>query len=405
MDSLIRIDDVIEKYVLQVNPLHGVIIADYALNVTALAARDAFWTNDFRGGTGLPRSDFTIAQAGQVFWTFFLKYCLPTAQEYFGWCREMLLNIACFEKLLGIKPAGVRAVGWLEDIMNQLALFLGYKNWSFNQRGGIEYSKILKENPPAAYNFILSLFPPGTPDMVLELEKCKAATDLLTLLRDCCIESVERLRAMIYNGKITPETGRDFTKSQKFIKCHSTILGQDFIKNTPNQNFRYPELYEMRWGDFQDRHTTLQENHGNGPLMHLIRQVPRDSPKSPILNELLYYSGTMPQIIENVIDDVVTVRIREGATQAMHAGDRHTRHLYLTHLKDEYITQFNYNVVLGLLLSDPIPLEQMDVDAGAGGPLQEPKEPKPEKKKEEPDQMVFWLVGLGALGLFAIDAF
>ena len=78
MDSLIRIDDLIENYVININPLHGVIIADYLLNVTALAVRDRFWTADFRGGTGIPTSLYTIEQSGQVFWTFFLKYTLLT---------------------------------------------------------------------------------------------------------------------------------------------------------------------------------------------------------------------------------------------------------------------------------------------------------------------------------------
>ena len=56
-----------------------------------------------------------------------------------------------------------------------------------------------------------------------------------------------------------------------------------------------------------------------------------------------------------------------------------------------------YNVALGILLGDPIPLERMDVDAGPAAPLQKAKKNKPEKKKAEADSYVFWLVGLGAL--------
>ena len=84
MDSLIRIDDVIENYVINNNPLNGAVIADYMLNVTSLAVRDSYWTSNFQGGKALSRSLYTIQKAGKVFWMFFLKYSLPTAREYFG---------------------------------------------------------------------------------------------------------------------------------------------------------------------------------------------------------------------------------------------------------------------------------------------------------------------------------
>ena len=47
----------------------------------------------------------------------------------------------------------------------------------------------------------------------------------------------------------------------------------------------------------------------------------------------------------------------------------------------------------------------MDVDAGEGAPLQEPKVPKPAKKKDEESTMVFWLIGLAAIGLFVSGGF
>ena len=406
MDSLIRIDDLIENYVIANNPLHGVILADYALDVTALAIRDRFWTADFRGGTGLPRSLYSIGQAGQVFWTFFLKYCTPTTREYFGWCRDLLLNIACFEKLIGIKADGVREVKHIEQLMNELAYFLGYRDWEFSRNGGDQYAKNIKQNPPAAYNFILSLFPKDHPNNVMELEKCQAATALLQLLRDCSIEVVNRLRDKIYHGQFSPEQGPPFTKSNVYVKCHSTILGQDFIGSTPNQNLRYPELLQLQWGDFQDRHTTLREDRGNGPLLEHIRAVPRDTPKASAINDLMFYSRCMPRVLENLIGEVASVRKTEGAVAAFrHTVDRHDPFLYLTVLTDEHITQYNYNVALGILLSDPIPLQEMDVDAGPKAPLQKPKEAKPAKKDVEPDTMVFWLVGLGAIALFVSGAF
>ena len=406
MDSLMQIDDLMENYVIQINPLHGAIIADFALQNTALSIRDNFWTDDFHGGTRIPRTQYSIGQAGQVFWTLFIKYCLPTAQEYFGWCRDMLMNIACFEKLYGIRADGLNSISAIEQIMNELARFIGYKTWTFARNGGDQYAKDIKQNPPAAYNFILNLFPKDNPHFVIQLEKSRAAKMLLQLLRDCSIEVVDRLRDMVYKGRVSPEQAPLFTKSEKFIKCRSTVLGQDFIGSTPNQNLRYPELLRLHWGDFQDRHTTLREDTGDGPILDLIRSVKKDDPRSRPINDLMFLSRCMPRVLEHVIDEVATIRLKEGAVQAVrHGSDRLDPHLYLTVLSDEYIQQFNYNVALGLLLGDPIPLQQMDVDAGPGAPLQQPKKPKPEKKKDEPDSLVFWLVGLGALGLFAIGAF
>ena len=129
MDSLIRIDDIIQNYVIRNNPLHGAIIADYAINVRASAVRDSYWTSDFQGGQTLQRSLYTIKQSGRVFWMLFLKYSLPTAREYFGWCRSMLLNIACFDKLYGITADALGNIKLMERTLNGLAAFLGYKNW------------------------------------------------------------------------------------------------------------------------------------------------------------------------------------------------------------------------------------------------------------------------------------
>ena len=67
MDSLIRLDDVIQDYVLENNPLGGAIICDYALNVKPRAVRDSFWQADYRGGVRHQRSLYSVKQAGRVF--------------------------------------------------------------------------------------------------------------------------------------------------------------------------------------------------------------------------------------------------------------------------------------------------------------------------------------------------
>ena len=395
-----RIDDVMEKYIFPYNPLHGPIIADTLLVNTALALRDRYWSDNF---AALPRTPISIKDAGNIFWTFFLKYALPTAQEYFGWCRELLLNIACFEKLLNIKAEGIRDIETIARIMNELAHFLGHKQWKFDLQGGNEYAKLLQQNPPVAYNFILSLYPKSHPHRLLELEKCEAAQRLLHILRDCNVEVINRLRQANYNtllqeSKVGADFGRNFTKTEMFTKCRSTIMGPDFIGGTPNPNVRYPELCMIRWEDFQDRHMFLRDDDGEGPLIELLRAVPPESPKTAILNEFLYYSKCIGRDLEGIMDEVIDIRIKQGFPAAMkHALHRHKSRNFLPELQDEYITAFNYNVALGILLGDPIPLERMDVDAGPAAPLQKAKKNKPEKKKAEADSYVFWLVGLGAL--------
>ena len=74
-------------------------------------------------------------------------------------------------------------------------------------------------------------------------------------------------------------------------------------------------------------------------------------------------------------------------------------------MRDQNLQLFNYNVALGLVLSDPSELFEMDVDAGAHAPLLKPTLPKPAKKEDGESTMVFWLFGLGAICLYAIGAF
>jgi hypothetical protein len=406
MDSLIRIDDVIQNYVIQNNPLHGAIIADYVLNVKASVVRDNFWTSEFRGGTAIQRTLYTIKQSGTVFWTFFLKYALPTAREYFGWVRSMLLNIACFEKLHGIKAEALLNITLMERTLDGVALFLGYRDWSFANNGGNQYAKDIRENPPAAYNFILSLFPKDRPDAVMELERSKPTQNLLAILKDACVEVMTRLRDRVNEGHVNEAEGVAFTRSDVYIKCHTAILGPNHIGETPNPYLRYPEVLTLRWDDFIDQHTTLDVDHGNGPLIGMVRDVAKETPMSAVINELMFYSNCLPVHLERMIPEVVRIRGQAGLTEALnYPATALNPEFYSTHLLDSnHIQLFNYNIALGLLLSEPIPLQKMDVDAGPSAPLQKPKLPKP-KKKEFENSSVFWLIGLAAIGFYAVGGF
>jgi len=102
--------------------------------------------------------------------------------------------------------------------------------------------------------------------------------------------------------------------------------------------------------------------------------------------------------------DVILISGRGNRTAAIKHGGTVPPHYY-GKLEDALISQFNYNVAKGILLSDPIPLKTMDVDAGEGAPLQEPKVPKPAKKKDEESTIVFWLLGLAAIGLYVGGGF
>ena len=108
MNSLIQLDDMVEAYIVLNNPLAGAIIGDYLLNVNAITIRDRFWLPNFDFGKSIERSPYTIKQAGDVFWTFFLKYCIPTYKQYLGWVRDICKHIACFDRLLGIKAEGLQ---------------------------------------------------------------------------------------------------------------------------------------------------------------------------------------------------------------------------------------------------------------------------------------------------------
>ena len=403
MDSLIRLDDVIQDYVLENNPLNGAIICDYALNVKPRAVRDSFWQADYRGGKRHQRSLYSVKQAGRVFWTFFLKYTIPTAQEYFGWVREMLLNIACFERLLGIKAEALRNIDQMVRVMEGIARFLGNTQWRWETHGGNQYAKdIESKNPTDAFLFILSLYPKENEHAIMELEKSRVCTDLLAILRDCNVEIVNRLREKV--SLMAGGQAENFTTSAVYEKCHTAILGpNNQIGGTPNPYLRYPEVYQVAWGDFVDTHTTLKTDHGNGSLLNLIRQVPRDTDKAFALNDLLFYSKCMPASIEQMINKVVQMRADYGATTALQYTDKLSTDLYLTHMRDEHIQLFNYNVALALVLSDPTELIHMDVDAGREAPLQKPTLPKPAKKED--NTTVFWLIGLGAVCLYAIGAF
>ena len=403
MDSLIRLDDVIQDYVMQYNPLFGAIICDYALNVKPRAVRDSFWQADFRGGASHQRSLYSVKQAGRVFWSFFLKYSVPTAQEYFGWVREMLLNIACFERLLGIKAEALRNIDQMIRVMEGIAHFLGYKQWRWETHGGNQYAKDIEKNPTDAFLFILSLYPKSNEHAIIELAKSREAFDLLRILRDCNLEIVGKLRERIAAGQ---KNGPTFTTSAVYEKCHTAILGpNNQIGGTPNPYLRYPEVYQVAWGDFLDHHTTLKTDHGNGPLLNLLRQVPRETEKAFALNDILFYSKCMPATLEQMISDVIQIRAKDGVAPALEHTNQVSTDLYLTHLRDENIQLYNYNVALALVLSDPTELIHMDVDAGRDAPLQRPTLPKPAKKKDGENTMVFWLIGLGAICLYAIGAF
>jgi hypothetical protein len=190
-----------------------------------------------------------------------------------------------------------------------------------------------------------------------------------------------------------------------YEKCHTAILGPNEIGGTPNPYLRYPEVFQLDWGIFQDKHTTLKTNHGNGPLLHLLRRVPRETEKSYALHQLLFYSKCMPRTIQNLKAEVTQIRAKDGVALALHHSQQVSPNLYLTHMQDEHIQLFNYNVALGLVLSDPTELIHMDVDAGRDAPLQRPTLPKPAKKEDGESTMVFWLIGLGAVCLYVIGAF
>ena len=106
-----------------------------------------------------------------------------------------------------------------------------------------------------------------------------------------------------------------------------------------------------------------------------------------------------------MISEVVQIRARDGVAPALEHTNQVSTDLYLTHLRDENIQLYNYNVALALVLSDPTELIHMDVDAGRDAPLQRPTLPKPAKKEDGENTMVFWLIGLGAICLYAIGAF
>ena len=403
MDSLIQIDDLIESYIIENNPLSGVIIADYALNVTAITVRDRFWLPNFNGGSGIERSHYTLNQSGKVFWTLFLKYSLPTIQQYFGWVRSMLLNIACFDKLLGIKAEGLQLsnIDWLTNCMNNLAWTLKYANYKFENNS---YATDIKDNPPAAYMIIVNLYPVYKPDTVIDLENNEPARILLELLRNCSQEVVQKLIQKIRSGKNTSNENAEFTKSDMYIKCHTAILGPDEIGATPNPYLRYPELLMLIWDKFQREHTTLGDTRvKSGSLLELIRKVESGTPKSKVLNLLMFYSRCMPNMFDRLLEDVIKIRKKDGPNEAIqHAM---TVALFAEKLEDNYITVNNYNVALAITLSDPIPLKTMDIDAGPEAPLQEPKLAKPAKKKDAESTMVFWLIGLAAIGLFVSGGF
>ena len=228
---------------------------------------------------------------------------------------------------------------------------------------------------------------------------------VLAVLKDCSIEGVTRLRDRVNDAIVGEREGEAFTSSDVYVKCHTAILGPDNIGGTPNQYLRYPEVLTLRWDDFQDQHTTLGEDRGNGPLLDMLQMVGRGSQKAAVINELLFYSNCMRRQLEQIIPEVVQIRAQQGVSAALqHPMNRLNPDLYSTHMMDVHIQLFNYNVALALMLSDPIPLQTMDVDAGPGAPLQKPKLPKPEKKEFE-NTSVFWLIGLAAIGFYAVGGF
>ena len=403
-DSIIQLDDMVEAHIILNNPLAGAIIGDYLLNVDAITIRDRFWLPNFDFGTTIDRSPYPIKQAGDVFWTFFLKYCAPTQKQYLGWVRDILKHIACFERLLGIKAAGLQVgnILQLEEIMNDLMRAFGIKGspWDADY-----YSTQLLDHPPNAYTLIFSLYSYDIPDKQIDMRKTESARALLSLLVRCNHENVVKLIRKIQSGKNTLKESPGFTKSDMYTKCHSTIFGREIIGGTPNPVLRYPEILTLQWDKFKREHTKLsRDKDGYGSLLELISKIPKRSPKVEIINEVLFYSRCMPKRMDILYPDVITISGRGDRAGAVKHPGTVIPHYY-GKVEDSLISVHNYNVVQGIILSDPIPLKTMDVDAGDPAPVQEPKVPKPAKKKDEESTIVFWLLGLAAIGLYVGGAF
>ena len=250
----------------------------------------------------------------------------------------------------------------------------------------------------------MNLFPYVHADKILDLNGNEPAQNLLALLRDCSREVVLKLQKKIADGKNTIKEGPGFTKSDLYEKCHSMVLGKDDSGVTPNPYLRYPELLFLKWEDFQGKHTTLGEKREkSGSLLELVSQEPSGSPKLKILKLLIFVSNSIPNMFKKLLREVVEIRKKDGLNEAFQHAE--TVPPFPQKLDDAEITLSNYNVALALILSDPQPLQKMDIDAGPEAPVQEPKLPKPAKKKDAESTMVFWLIGLAAIGLFVSGGF
>ena len=405
MDSLILIDDIIQDYVIEHNPLHGLIIADYLMNANAKTIRDEMYRNEedasYRPGTDLDKKLYSIRLMGDIFWLMFMRYSQPTCIEYFGWVRSLLIHIGCFMTLLNYKPKGLYNVTKLEQIMDAIARYMDIKEWTFAKNGGGQYIKDLKDKPRLAFRFILSLYDREKRNKFLQLEKCEALQDLLALLRDCIFECLGKLYRT-YGGDRPAFTSSE-TYTRRFIQIGSDID----IGGTPNQYLRYPEILQLRWDSFQDGHRYIAEkdNQGHGPLLELVQKMPREkTEKVAAINQLLFYSLNMTNLFAQLVEDFTVKRNEDGSTAAKEfTKTRVPWDLYDTDLQNQNMTFYNYQVALSILLSDPIPLKEKDVGAKPDAPLQKPVKPKPLKEEKDSVTIIWFLLVVG-IGWFAINS-